>query len=94
MADAIIPAENPIAWDINSLIAHIPGISASYIRKCIMRREIPHYHVGRRIYFNPDEIKKWVFKSPVNAIKPDIISTRREIKCYGNTGKLNSIVVS
>ena len=43
------------------------GLSKSYLYKLTMRQEIPHYKPsGKQIYFNRDEINKWLQQNRVS----------------------------
>lgn len=41
------------------------GVSKSYIYKKTMRREIPHFKKGAKLYFNRRELEDWLQQTPV-----------------------------
>jgi excisionase family DNA binding protein len=41
------------------------GLSKSSLYKMTMNREIPHYKVNRKLYFNYEEIKNWFLSNKI-----------------------------
>lgn len=35
-------------------------LSASHLRRMVMERRVPHYKVGGRVVFDPDELRNWL----------------------------------
>ena len=54
-------------WDINQLLTNYPAFKHWGIRWKIRHRTIPLVRLGRRIYFDPVEIEKWI---EMNKIQP------------------------
>ncbi len=38
----------------------LPGYSKHAIYKLVQRREIPHYRIGRRVFFKASEVGQWL----------------------------------
>ena len=47
-------------WNLNQLLEHYPAFKEHGIRWQIRLRKIPIVRIGRRIYFDPMEINRWI----------------------------------
>jgi len=47
-------------WDLNMLLENYPALKPWGVRHLIRLRRIPIIKIGRRIYFDPDEISSWI----------------------------------
>ena len=56
-------------WDINMLLEHYPALKLWGVRSMIRYRTIPIVRLGRRIYFDPEEIDKWISDHKIEAKK-------------------------
>lgn len=64
-------------FTIDDLVEY-SGLSRSSIYKKTMNREIPHYKVNRKLYFNYEEIKNWFFSNKIES-RDEIINKIRKI---------------
>lgn len=48
-------------------VAQMTGLSRSWLRKLVMRKQIPHIHVGRLVRFFPEDVKAWLRKGARSA---------------------------
>ncbi len=62
---------NEKLWDLNMLLENYPALKPWGVRHLIRLRRIPIIKIGRRIYFDPDDIREWIEgkKIPVGVIK-------------------------
>ena len=64
-------------FTIDDLVEY-SGLSRSSIYKKTMNREIPHYKVNRKLYFNYEEIKNWFLSNKIES-RDEIINKIRKI---------------
>lgn len=62
----------PQLWDLKQLLKNYPALKHWGVRHLIRNRKIPIVKIGRRIYFDPQDIADW---KEQNKIK---LFTRRE----------------
>lgn len=79
---SLLAAKSVLTFD--DVIA-LTGLSKSFLYKCTMRSEIPHYKPnGKKIYFDRKEVEDWM--------KQNRIATKQEIDLQANayivTGKM------
>jgi len=54
-------------WDINMLLEHYPALKLWGVRHMIRNRKIPLIKLGRRVYFDPEEIELWISEHKIPA---------------------------
>lgn len=54
-------------WDIQQLIQNYPAFSHWGVRWMVKTRRIPMVRLGRRIYFRPEEIERWIAANSISA---------------------------
>jgi len=59
-------------WDIKQLVDNYPALRPWGIRWKIRNRDIPIVKLGRRIYFDPDDIREWINKNKIPVINNQI----------------------
>lgn len=47
-------------WDINRLTANYPVLKHWGVRWLIRTRQIPIIKIGRRVFFDPEDISAWI----------------------------------
>lgn len=52
--------EFPNQMNIDQLMAYIGNPSRQTVYQWIFKKMIPHYKVGKRVYFNREEIEAWL----------------------------------
>ena len=59
--------ENQTCSEVMSLnqLCEYCGLTKSYVYKQTSTREIPHYKIGKRLYFKKLEIDEWLFKAKI-----------------------------
>lgn len=64
---------NEKLWDLNMLLENYPALKPWGVRHLIRLRRIPIIKIGRRIYFDPDDIREWIekMKIPAGGVKDD-----------------------
>lgn len=53
-------------WDIDQLIKNYPALKKWGVRWRVRMRTIPIVKIGRRVYFDPVEIAKWVDRNKIH----------------------------
>ena len=57
------PVSNDV-FDVSGAMAYLK-LSKSAIYKLTMERQIPHYKMGKRLYFKKEDIDEWITKGKV-----------------------------
>jgi len=57
--------------DKQGLLKMCPGLTRGSLEWLIRTRKIPLVKIGKRIYFSPEEIRRWIHDCKVKAIKGD-----------------------
>jgi len=47
-------------WDLKQLLEHYPAFKLWGVRHLLRYRKIPSVRIGKRIYFRPERIEKWI----------------------------------
>ena len=55
-------------WDISQLVKNYPAFTEHSIRWKLRFGQIPHVRIKRRIYFDPEEINRWVQENKIHEI--------------------------
>jgi len=56
-------------WNLNQLLEHYPGLSYHGVRWLIRNRRIPIIKIGKRIYFDPQEVEIWKNSQKIEPIE-------------------------
>jgi len=63
--------QEEILWDINKLMENCPALKHWGIRWLIRTRQIPIVKIGRRIFFDPEDISAWIEDHKIPVQKGD-----------------------
>ena len=56
-------------WDIHQLLERYPAFKHWGVRWLIRNRKIPLVRIGRRIYFDPNDIEAWKDSNKIQPFK-------------------------
>ena len=82
---------SPVWWNKKQLCQALGNSSPGYVEK-LMRQGMPHYKVGRKVLFRPEEINAWLeqhraIQGPdLQSLVDDVINKLKK----GGTGKNQS----
>ncbi|MEQ9617819.1 MAG: helix-turn-helix domain-containing protein [Deltaproteobacteria bacterium] len=55
-------------WDMRQLMEAYPAFKEWGVRWLVRHRRIPVVRIGRRIYFDPEDINRWVEKNKISEL--------------------------
>lgn len=52
----------------------LPDLNRSTVYKWVRRTSIPHYKIGKRVLFDPEEVRRWMDGHKVEPYDPQAIA--------------------